>query len=123
MATAFDDLSSQIASALDDVFGESGGVTLSRGASTTAAVPATWLESQAERQTAMGGRVITQLTDRSWLIAAADYLIGAVAVTPAAGDRITDSSSVIWEVCQAGPLAAVETHGNRWLIRTKRISA
>ena len=101
-----------------------GAVALSRGANSTASVAARWIEedSDIETQTSIG--VMTSHIDREWVIAKTAYLINSVAVTPAAGDRLTDSDSVVWEVMSQPGLPAAEPYGGNleWLLRTKRIS-
>ena len=104
---------------LNEEFGEP--VTLSRGASTTASITASWGRENDILVTADG--VHTLVVDRVWLIFAAAYLIGGVAVKPTAGDRITDAASAVWEVLPdvAGPAVVAYGGGSEWQINTKKI--
>lgn len=107
---------------LDDRFGES--VTLSRGGASTSDVAARCVARGSKLQTNTRMGVKTSFVDREWVIVKTDYLISAVAVTPAAGDRLTDADSVVWEVMSQPDMPAAESYagGLEWLVRTKRIA-
>lgn len=119
-ATRFFDVASP---RLEDMLG--GVVTISRGELSTADVNAAWLDEGAEIQTITQMGVKTSFIDREWVIDQADYVIDSVAVDPAAGDRITDSDSTVWEVMSQPNMPAVEPYGGnqQWLLRTKRIAS
>lgn len=104
---------------LDELFGEA--VAISRGSSSTAGVTASWSSNVGTIETAKG--ISTQLIDRAWLIAKADYKIGGVAVEPRAGDRLTDSDGHVWEVLPsvAGPAAVSFGGGLEWEVKTKKV--
>jgi hypothetical protein len=98
-------------------------VTISRGASSTAGVTATWLSEGSEIQTQTRLGVKTSFIDREWVIPKANYLIDGSAVTPASGDRLTDTDSTVWEVMAQPNMPAFESYlgGWQWILRTKRI--
>jgi hypothetical protein len=69
-----------------------GGVTLTRGVSSSAAVPAirAWQPARLVQPDGM----LTNVRPYDYLIAAADYQINGVAVEPRAADRITEPHGV-----------------------------
>ena len=99
-------------------------VTISRGAMSTADVTATWLSEGSEIQTQTRMGVKTSFIDREWVIPKEDYVIDGSAVEPAAGDRLTDADSTVWEVMSQPNMPTVESYGGglEWLLRTKRIT-
>lgn len=98
-------------------------VAVSRGSSSTAGVTATWLSEGSEIQTQTRMGVKTSFIDREWLITKAAYTVDGSAVTPAAGDRLTDSDGTVWELMSQPNMPAFEPYGGnlQWLLRTKRI--
>jgi len=100
-------------------------VAISRGASSTSGVTATWLSEGSEIQTQTQMGVKTSFIDREWVIPKANYLIGGSAVTPTAGDRLTDADGTVWELMAQPNMPAVEPYGGglQWLLRTKRIAS
>jgi hypothetical protein len=105
-----------------DTLADAGGetVTLSRASDTTE-ITAIAISSSDD---ASGDKVATSnYWEREWLIKRADYQINEVAVTPQAGDRITDGNSDVWEVMLKGLRPALISHagGYAWVLRTKRI--
>lgn len=123
MSSAFDALYDTSESVYANLFGET--VTLSRGSDSTAGVSASWVGQGAEIQTQTRMGVKTSFVDREWIVKKADYVIDGSAVTPAAGDRLTDSDSVRWEVMSQPNMPAAEPYagGLEWLLRTKRIAS
>jgi hypothetical protein len=99
-------------------------VSISRGEATTVGVIASWIREGSEIQTQTRMGVKTSFIDREWLIIKTAYLIEGSAVTPAAGDRLTDADGVVWEGMSQPNMPAVESYGGglEWLLRTKRIS-
>ena len=122
MPSAFDSDFDAANDLFADVFGEQ--VTLVRGLNSTADVTASWLGQGSEIQTHTRMGAKTSFIDREWLIDLAAYVIDDTTVTPAAGDRIVDSSSVTWELMSHPDVPASELYagGNEWLLRTKRIA-
>lgn len=120
--TVFDSLYETAEAAYINVFGET--VTLSRGSDSTAGVAASWIGQGSEIQTQTRMGVKTSFIDREWLVAKANYVIDGSSVTPAAGDRLTDTDGVIWEVMSQPNMPAAESYGGglEWLLRTKRIA-
>ena len=118
----FDSLYETTETAYADLFGET--VSLSRGADSTAGVAASWIGQGSEIQTQTRMGVKTSFVDREWLVAKAVYVIDESAVTPAAGDRLTDTDGVTWEVMSQPNMPAAESYGGglEWLLRTKRIA-
>lgn len=104
---------------LNEVFGET--VTLQRAASTTASVTASWISDAGRLESPDGS--VTIVVDRVWLILKTAYLIGGVAVTPATGDRIVESSGTTWEVLPsiAGPAVISHGAGYDWELKTKLV--
>ncbi len=120
--TAFDSLYETAVTAYAGLYGEA--VTLSRGSDSTENMSASWIGQGSEIQTQTRMGVKTSFIDREWLVAKADYVIDGSAVTPAAGDRLTDGDGVVWEVMSQPNMPAAESYGGglEWLLRTKRIA-
>jgi hypothetical protein len=120
--STFDSLYGTGEAAFADLFGET--VSLSRGSASTAGVAASWFGqgSEIQTQTRMGSK--TSFIDREWIVKKTDYVIDESAVTPAAGDRLTDADGVVWEVMSQTNRPAAESYdgGLEWLLRTKRIA-
>lgn len=98
-----------------------GAVTLSRGATTGATPNAAF--GQTQFQVEVNGSVRVETSDRDFIIAAADYVIGS-ATTPARGDRIT-SGSEVYEVLAPGGADVYrkcDPQGIVLRIHTKRLS-
>lgn len=123
MNSAFDSLYETSESVYASLFGET--VTLGRGADSTAGVAASWIGQGAEIQTQTRMGVKTSFVDREWIVKKTDYVIDGSAVIPAAGDRLTDSDGVTWEVMSMPAMPAAEPYagGLEWLLRTKRIAS
>lgn len=100
-------------------------VSISRGASSTSNVTATWIDEGSEIQTQTRMGVKTSFIDREWLITKAAYVIDGTAATPVAGDRLTDSGGMVWELMSQPNMPAFEPYGGalQWLLRTKRIAS
>ena len=103
---------------LADTAGES--VTLSRASDTTSITAVSVLSGDNASEGKVAG---SHYWDREWLIKKADYEIDGAAVTPQSGDRITDSSSDVWEVMLGGKRPELIQHagGYAWVVKTKRI--
>ena len=104
---------------LADAAGET--VTLSRASDTTEITAI----AASSGDDASGDKVATSnYWEREWLIKKADYEIDGVAVTPQAGDRITDSNSDVWEAMLGGKRPELVQHagGYAWVVKTKRIA-
>ena len=99
-------------------------VAISRGELSTASVTATWLSEGSEIQTQTRMGVKTSFIDREWVITKAAYVIDGSAVTPASGDRLTDSDGTVWELMSQPNMPAWEPYGGglQWVLRTKRIA-
>jgi len=107
---------------LRDHLGEA--VAVSRGAASTSGVAATWISEGSEIQTQTRMGVKTSFIDREWVIPKTAYIISGSAVTPAAGDRLTDADGTVWELMSQPNMPAWEPYGGnlQWLLRTKRIT-
>lgn len=116
--TWFSDRLAWMVDSLANTAGKS--VTLSRASNTTA-ITAVVVSSG---DNASGQKVTpTKYWEREWLIKQADYQISSAAVTPQAGDRITDGNSDVWEVMLGGMRPEVVQHAGSyaWIVKTKRI--
>ena len=100
-------------------------VAISRGEASTSGVAATWLSEGEEIQTQTRMGVKTSFIDREWVITKVAYVFDGSAVTPSAGDRLTDSGGTVWELMSQPNMPAVEPYGGglQWLLRTKRITS
>ena len=115
-------ISEAVSPMLEEVFGETGGVTLSRGKFViTTSVAASWIGQDDEVVGAEG--MTTGVIDRTWLIAKTAYVINGTVTEPRAGDKLTDGDGVAWEVLPiVNRVAAVSyAAGLEWAIRTKRV--
>ena len=122
MASLADTLTGMVSAAAAQVFGDS--VTITRGATSTAGVTASWLQNVTETQDQYAETIVARVTRRRWLVTKAGYLISAVAVTPQPGDRITDASGGVWEIAHDGTTPAVRTYEdpNYWDLATKQVT-
>jgi hypothetical protein len=91
-----------------------GAVTLQRGDVSTPLSSAQWSDRDCEVCDDDG--TITTVDARDYLIAAADYKVGAAEVSPRQGDVLIDADSQQWQVQEH------ERHGDYRLIRTRRIA-
>jgi hypothetical protein len=102
-------------------------VTIRRGASSTANVPAGVGRSQDLRED--GGGVIVNDETRDFKIAKGDYRLGGVAVAPREGDEITDVSSgasiryLVLPITGEEAARWADPFGESWRIHTKRRNA
>jgi hypothetical protein len=91
-----------------------GAVTLQRGDVSTPLSSAQWSDRDCEVCDDDG--TIVTIDARDYLIAAADYRVGAHEVSPRQGDVLIDADSQQWQVQEH------ERHGDLRLIRTRRIT-
>jgi len=122
MTSQFDSLYEVGEPAFANLFSET--VTLQRASDTTASVSVSWLGQGSEIQTQTRMGVKTSFIDREWLVTKSAYVIDGSAVTPAAGDRLTDADGTVWELMSQPNMPACESYGGglEWLLRTKRIT-
>jgi hypothetical protein len=107
MASADDDLTITDAWIAD-------AVTLQRGDVSTPLSSAQW--SDLDYEICDDDGTIVTIDARDYLIAAADYRVGAHEVSPRQGDVLIDADSQQWQVQEH------ERHGDLRLIRTRRIT-
>ena len=108
---------------LDEQFGETGGVTLSRGPLSTPGVVASILSRGGEVIDSRG--LSTQVLDATWLIRKERYLVGGNVVEPQEHDKLTPVANGAWSVLRIdGGQAALPwgADGSYWEIRTKRVA-
>lgn len=122
MGSLADTLTGMVSAAAAHVFGEL--VTIARGANSTAGVTASWTTNSAAVVDPYSDNPATQVAGRKWLVTKAAYLISGAAVTPRAGDRVTDDAGQVWEVLPDGETPAVRTYedSSYWELATKQVT-
>lgn len=119
---SFADEVSAVAVDFDAVFGET--ISITRGATSTTGVTASWVSNKTETQDQYAETLVAKVTRRNWLVAKTDYTISGTAVTPRPGDRITDAAGNVWEIAHDGTTPAVRTYEdpNYWDVATKQVT-
>jgi hypothetical protein len=117
-----DTLTGMVSAVAAQVFGET--VSITRGATSTAGVTASWIRNATETQDQYAETLVAKVSKRRWLVTKAGYLISGSAVTPRTGDRITDSAGNVWEIAHDGTTPAVRTYEdpNYWDVATKQVT-
>jgi hypothetical protein len=117
-----DTLTGMVSAVAAQVFGET--VSITRGATSTAGVTASWIRNATETQDQYAETLVAKVSKRRWLVTKAGYLISGSAVTPRTGDRITDAAGNVWEIAHDGTTPAVRTYEdpNYWDVATKQVT-
>jgi hypothetical protein len=117
-----DTLTGMVSAVAAQVFGET--VSITRGATSTAGVTASWIRNATETQDQYAETLVAKITRRNWLVVKAAYTISGAAVTPQQGDRITDAAGNVWEIAHDGTTPAVRTYEdpNYWDVATKQVT-
>jgi len=118
MSTTFDEMWSDARAVLNDMHGEA--VTLS-GPEGSTSITASWYVDANDNTITRTASGITAAQKRKWTVAKAAYLIGS-RTTPARGDRLTDSSSIAWELLPDDKQEAWQDMGADWLLLTKKVT-
>jgi hypothetical protein len=90
----------------------------------TTGVTAAWIRPKTEVVDPYIDQPGTQIADRKWLVAKAEYTLSGTAATPRAGDRLTDVAANVWEVLPDGAVPAVRTYDDPlyWELATKQVT-